>query len=183
MIKTDLSTFTCANFNRGASAIREALWLIVRDLLFLRFPFGAYPLKRVVLRWFGAKVGNGVVIKPGAKITFPWKLEVNDYAWIGEESWIINLDHVSIGANACISQRAVLCTGNHDYSKSTFNLLTKSITVEDGAWIASNAWVGPGVTVGSHAILTAGSVATKHLEPYSIYQGNPAKKIRARIIK
>ena len=179
----DLSQFSNSDFDRGASRLRETLWLLVRSLLFLYFPFGLYRVKRSVLIAFGAKIGKGVTIKPGAKIVFPWKLQIDDYAWIGEDSMIINLGHVRIGKSACVSQRAVLCTGSHDYSKTTFDLITQDIVVQDGSWIAAGAWVGPGVTVGSHAILAAGSVTNKDLEPYGIYQGNPAVKVRERVIE
>ena len=179
----DLKTFENNSFDRGASKYRETLWLLIRSILFIGSPFPLYSFKRFVLRVFGAKIGKGVIVKPGAKITFPWKLEVGDFAWIGEECWIINLDLVRIGNNVCIAQRAMLCTGNHDYSRSTFDLMTSPIMLEEGAWIAANAWVGPGVTVGSHALLTAGSVATRDLEPYKIYQGNPARAIKDRQIK
>lgn len=180
--KVDLFSFSNSSFKRGANSIKEVLWLFVRSFFFLNNPLGLYSVKRFLLRLFGAKIGKGVVIKPGAKITFPWKLEIGDFSWIGEESWIINFDHVRIGKSACISQRAVLCTGNHDYAKSTFDLITKPIIIEDGVWIAANAWVGPGITVKSHAVLSAGSIATHNLETYKIYQGNPAKVIRDRII-
>jgi len=87
---------------------------------------------------------------------------------------LLNLEKITIGENACISQRAFLCTGSHSYKLPTFDLITKPIIVEDGAWIGAGAWVGPGVIVGSHAVLTAGSVVTRDLEPWAIYQGNPA---------
>jgi putative colanic acid biosynthesis acetyltransferase WcaF len=82
----------------------------------------------------------------------------------------------------CISQRAFLCTGSHNYKLSTFDLIVKPITVENGCWIGADAWVGPGVTVGTHAVLTAGSVAGKSLEPYGIYRGNPAMLVKQRVI-
>lgn len=140
-------------------------------------------LKRVVLRAFGAKIGLGVVIKPQVKITFPWKLEVGDFVWLGEECWLLNLDRIVIGSHVCISQRAFLCTGNHNYRVPTFDLIVKPILVEDGAWVGAGSWVAPGVTIRSHAILTAGSVATGNLETFGIYQGNPAVRVKQRILE
>jgi putative colanic acid biosynthesis acetyltransferase WcaF len=131
-------------------------------------------VKAAVLRWFGARVGRGVVIKPGVKITFPWKLTLGNHVWLGEENWLLNLAPITIGDNVCISQRALLCTGNHDYTSPGFDLMTGPIVVEGGAWIGAGAIVGPGVTVGAHAVLTAGSVATSDLEPGGVYQRNPA---------
>lgn len=176
----DLSRFDNRAFDRGSGTVKEALWLVVRQLMFEWFPFGAYALKAAILRSFGAKVGRGVVIKPGVKITFPWKLELGDHVWLGEECWLLNLDRITIASHVCVSQRAMLCTGSHDYTSPTFELVVKPIRVEQGAWIAADAWVGPGVTVGTHAVLGAGSVATRDLEPFGIYQGNPAAKTRVR---
>ena len=121
-----------------------------------------------------------MVIKPEVKITFPWKLTLGDHVWLGEECWLLNLAPITLGSHVCISQRAFLCTGNHDYTSPSFDLITKPITVEAGAWIGAGAFVGPGVTVGTHAVLTAGSVATKDLEPYGIYRGNPGTMQKSR---
>lgn len=124
-----------------------------------------------------------MVIKPGVKITFPWKLQVGVGSWLGEECWILNLEHVVIEDNVCISQRAVLCTGNHNYNSRSFDLINGKIHVECGSWICANAFVGPNVRVGSHAVLTAGSVTSCNLEPYGVYTGNPAHKVRKRHIQ
>ncbi len=177
-----LSRFRAWNLDRGAGRLKEALWLIVRSVVFLHMPFPLYAFRRWLLRRFGAQVGRGVIIKPGVRITFPWKLVIGDNAWLGEECWILNLDHVTIGADVCISQRAMVCTGSHDWRSPGFDLILKPLTLESGSWIAAGAFVGPGVTVGTHAVLTANSVATKDLEPYSIYQGNPAERVRARVV-
>ena len=179
----DLSAFSNPHFNRGASKLKEALWLIVSLLLFRLCPFGISPLKRWVLRLFGAQIGNGVVIKPQVKITFPWKLSIGNHVWLGEECWLLNLDRITIGNNVCISQRAFLCTGNHDYSRSTFDLITKPIAIHDGAWVGAGSWIGPGVHMGTHAVVAAGSISTKDLEPWGIYSGNPAAFRKKRSIK
>ena len=179
----DLSRFDNRAFSRGSSRLQEALWLLVRLGLFELCPFGCYSLKASVLRLFGARVGQGVVIKPGVKITFPWKLELGDHVWLGEDCWLLNLDRITIASHVCLSQRAMLCTGSHDYTSPTFDLVVKPIRVERGAWIAADAWVGPGVAVGEHAILAAGSVATRDLESFGIYQGNPALKTRVRELR
>lgn len=179
----DLSRFDNSSFDRGGGLLKEALWLTVSLLLFRLCPFSFSTLKRTVLRAFGARIGRGVVIKPQVRITFPWKLTIGDYVWLGEECWLLNLEQIAIGSNVCISQRAFLCTGSHNYKSPTFDLIVKPITVEDGAWLGAGCWVGPGVTVGSHAVLTAGSVATKNLDPWGIYQGNPAVLVKQRVIQ
>lgn len=112
-----------------------------------------------------------------------WKLTIGDHVWLGEYCWIDNLDEVIIGSHVCISQGALLLTGNHDYTQSSFDYRNAPIVIEDGAWIGAKTVVCPGVTVHSHAILTVGSIATKDMEEYGIYQGNPAQLIRKRVIK
>ncbi len=176
----DLSTFSSAHFDRGASRSRELLWLFVSLVLFRLCPLSLSRLKCAILRAFGAKIGTGITIKPQVKITFPWKLAIGDHVWLGEECWLLNLDQIVIGNHVCISQRAFLCTGNHDYGKSTFDLIIKPIVLHDGCWIGASAWVGQGVTAGVESILTAGSVATKNLEPSGIYRGNPAMLTKKR---
>jgi putative colanic acid biosynthesis acetyltransferase WcaF len=177
----DLSKFSTGTFQRGASPLKESLWLLVSLGLFRLCPFSLSPLKRMVLRAFGARIGNNVTIKPQVKITFPWKLTLGDHVWLGEECWLLNLERISIGNNVCISQRAFLCTGSHDYKLSTFDLITKPIIVENGAWLGADCWIGPGVVIGADSILTAGSVTTKSLEPGGIYRGNPAVFLRPRM--
>jgi len=181
-LKVDFSIYSVGRFDRGASKLKEGTWLLVNLLVFQLCPFSFSGLKCIVLRRFGGKIGRGVVIKPQVKITFPWKLTLGDHVWLGEECWLLNLDHITIADNVCISQRAFLCTGNHNYKSPTFDLITKPIHIEEGAWIAAGAMVGPGVRMGSHAVLAAGSVATDDLQPYSIYRGNPAILIKQRII-
>ena len=136
-----------------------------------------------LLRLFGAKIGKGVVVKPGVNIKYPWNLSIGNYTWIGENVWIDNLTHISIGNDVCISQGAYLLTGNHDFSKKTFDLMVKPITIEDGVWIGAKVIVCPGVTAESHAVLTAGSVATKNLAAYTIYSGHPAAAVKERSIR
>jgi putative colanic acid biosynthesis acetyltransferase WcaF len=124
-----------------------------------------------------------VIIKPGVRIKYPWKLEIGSYSWIGESVWIDNLDEVKIGSNVCISQGALLLCGNHDFTKSTFDLMTGKIVLEDGVWIGAKSQVGPGVNVKNHAVLAMGSTATKDLKPFIIYRGNPAVEIKKRVIR
>jgi putative colanic acid biosynthesis acetyltransferase WcaF len=181
-MQVSLANFDNATFDRGRSRLVELAWMVASALLFRHSLAVWSGLKVAVLRGFGARVGTGVLIKPGVQIKFPWKLTVGNDVWIGEHVWIDNLDTVTIGSDVCISQGAMLLCGSHDFKRETFDLVTRPITVEDGAWICARAIVCPGVRVGSHAVLTAGSVATGDTETNGIYQGNPAHLKRPRII-
>jgi putative colanic acid biosynthesis acetyltransferase WcaF len=179
----NLGEFRNQDFDRGASCAREFLWLTLRAWLFDRSVMPWYRLRRAVLRGFGARVGEGVIVKPQVKITFPWKLAVGDRAWLGEEAWIMNLAPVEIGRDVCLSQRAFLCTGSHDWSDPAFKLVTAPITVRDGAWICANAFVGPGVTIGERAVVTAGSVVTHDLPADMVCAGNPCEAVKPRRLR
>lgn len=165
----------------GANPFKLYLWYFAKEL-FINSAFPFNGLRLAILRMFGAKIGKGVVIKPHVTIKFPWKLSVGDNVWLGEKIWIENQAYVTIGNNVCISQNAMLITGNHDYTKTTFDLMIGEIRLGDGAWVGAGAKVCPDTTFGSHAILSVGSIASGTLEPYSIYRGNPAVKVKDRII-
>lgn len=181
MLQTRLDKFNNSWYQPGSS-IKRLLWYFVNEWLFNVGWFPISSVKCAILRLFGAKIGRGVVIKPHVNIKYPWFLCIGDYSWIGESVWIDNLGQVDIGAHVCLSQGAMLLCGSHDYKKSAFDLLVKPITIEDGAWIGAQALVCPGVSVKTHAVLAAQSVATSDLEAYCIYQGNPAQKKRQREI-
>lgn len=127
-------------------------------------------------------MGKGVLIKPFVNIKYPWFLIIGDFVWIGENVWIDNLTHTRIGNNVCLSQGAMLLTGNHNYAMPGFDLLVKGIVIEDGVWIGAKAVICPGIICNSHSVLMAGAVATSDMEKYAVYGGNPAKKIKERII-
>ena len=168
-----------SSFDRGRSRYVELLWLVLDALLVRsRLPGGAH--RRLILRSFGATIGKRVLIKPGVRIKFPWRLAIGDDSWIGEEVWIDNLARVQIGANCCISQGVYICTGSHDWGTPTFDLIVKPVKIEDGAWVASRSVIGPGVLVGEGAVLSLGSVATSDLAPWGIYQGVPATLVKRR---
>lgn len=178
---TELSTYNNDWYQPGPS-FKRACWYPVNELIFKSGWFPFYGLKRSLLRLFGARVGKNVFIKPGVNIKYPWFLQTGDHVWIGEKVWIDNLALVTIGDNVCISQGAFFLCGNHNYTRPSFDLMVQPIIVESGSWIGAKAIVCGGVTCGSHSVLSVASVATSNLLPYSIYQGNPAVKVKERII-
>lgn len=150
--------------NRGVSKLKEICWYFVKMLFFLSaFPFPK-GLKVTLLRAFGAKVGTGVVIKPRVNIHFPWKLDIGNHVWIGEEAFILNFEQVTIESNVCISQRAFLCGGNHDYRVPSMPYRNGPIVLKAGSWVGACSFIGPNVTVGIDAVITVGSVVTSNIE-------------------
>jgi len=182
-IKTRLDLYDNKTYQPGRNVIIRTLWYFVNVLFFINPLNPVSSLKVFMLRIFGSKVGKGVNIKPSVNIKYPWRLKIGNNVWIGEAVWIDNLDDVEIGDNACISQGALLLTGNHNYKRSTFDLMTGKIILEEGVWIGAKTIVAPGIKCLSHSVLSAGSVLSSDMDPYSVYSGNPAVKIRTRIIE
>lgn len=163
--------------------LRYVLWLIISNIFFLtNIP---YPnkFKVLILKIFGGKVGNKVVIKPWVKIKFPWMLTLGNAVWLGESVWIDNISEVKIGNNVCISQGALLITGNHNYSSESFELISKPIIIEDGVWVCAKSIVFGGIAIHSHSVLSINSLASQDLKSYSVYSGNPAIFVKNRNIK
>lgn len=156
----ELSQFTSKDFDRGASKLKEGLWILVKCVFFLNpLPLPS-RLRCTLLRLFGAKVGKNVVIRSRANISFPWRLTIGNNTWIGEQVEILTLAPVTVGSNVCISQRAFLCTGSHDFRSASFDLITRPISIEDHSWIASSSFIAPGVTVERGAMVGAGVTVT-----------------------
>lgn len=182
MRKTDLNTFNNSWYSPGSS-IKRILWYFTNIIFFQNPFFPIVKFKVALLKLFGAKIGVGVIIKPKVNIKYPWFLTVGNHVWIGEDVWIDNLGEVTIGDNCCISQGAMLLSGNHHYRKTTFDLIIRPIVLDDGVWIGAKSMVTQGVKCASHSILAVSSVASSNLEPYTIYRGNPALAIKQRIIE
>lgn len=160
--------------------IGRVLWNYCGQVLF-RFTFhNWYGLRNALLRVFGAKVGSPVRIRASVLVEQPWNLSIGDNSSIGDRAIVYCLGPVTIGKHVSVSQGAHLCAGTHDYRQADMPLLRPPIVIEDSAWIAADAFVGPGVTVGEGAILGARAVAMKSLEAWTIYSGNPAQRVRER---
>lgn len=181
MRKTYLTSFNNSWYKPGPR-LKILLWYFFNVAFLKNYLNPSSTIKIILLRAFGAKIGKGVLIKPRVNVKYPWNLEIGNHVWIGEGVWIDNLGMVRIEDNVCISQGALLLCGNHNYKKSTFDLMVGNITLEEGVWIGAKSTVCPGINCYSHSILCINSVASTHLKPYSIYRGNPAVKIKERAI-
>ncbi len=174
----ELEKFSNRDFNRGASRIWEFSWYIVRAFFFLT----PIPLPSAVrtfwLRIFGATIGQGVVVRGGVNISFPWRLKLANNVWLGDQVTILSLASVEIESDVCISQQAFLCTGSHDFKDQKFGLITKPIKIEHAAWIAARCFIGPGVTIGRGAVCAAGSIIMTSVHPLVLVAGNPAAQVR-----
>lgn len=180
--RVTLAAFSAEEFDKGAGILKRTLWYFVNALI-VRASWNPFMgIKILLLRLFGAKIGRRLCIKNNVIIKFPWKLIVGDDCWLGEGVWIDNLDKVTIGNNVCISQGAMLLTGNHDYKRPSMPYRNAPIRIEDGVWIGARATVCPGVFVHKNSILTVGGTATKDMDENGIYQGVPAVKVRERVI-
>ena len=142
-----------------------------------------YGWRRFLLRAFGAKIGQGVIIRPSARVTYPWKLTVGDHAWIGDHVDLYTLGEIKIGNHVVVSQRSYLCTGSHDPASKTFRIYAKPIVVEDGAWVATDVFVGPGVRIGRNALIGARSSLFTDARAGFVHVGSPAKPIRERVFE
>lgn len=179
--RTDLSTFDSRrNFARGRSRAVFAMWLLLKRLFFQTSIPWPNVLKVSVLRFFGGKLGHGVVIKPRVNIWFPWKLELGNHVWIGEETVLLNFEPIIVGSNCCISQQSFLCAGGHDFRDVSFSYRNAPIRLGDGVWLQARTFLCPGVCVGSESVVVACSFVKDDVPANSICEGMPASPIRSR---
>ncbi len=176
----DLSIFGLPPGFRGRSAVICQLWWIVEALFFRTSPQVMYGWRRFLLRLFGARIGQNVLLRPSVRVTYPWKLWVGDFAWIGDDVVLYTLGEISIGAHAVISQRSYICTGSHDYRKPSFDIYAKPVDVKRGAWIAADVFVAPGVTIGEETVVGARSSVFDSLPANVVALGSPARVVGAR---
>ena len=180
MIHQQLNTFKLPPDFRGKPGWYVQLWWIVQALLFRPSPQFMYGWRRFLLRCFGAKVGKGVIIRPTVHTQFPWKVTIGDYSWIGDGVVLYSLGEITIGRNACVSQKSYLCAGTHDYAQPDFPILSKPVTIEDECWLATDVYVAPGVTIGRGTVVGARSSVFKSLPAGMICMGSPAKVVKPR---
>ncbi len=161
--------------------IKRMLWIIVYYTIFKIFPgrfFKSY--RNSILKLFGANIGVGVIVYTSVKIWAPWNMQVGDNSCIGPRVNFYNQGFVSVGCNSIISQDATICASTHEIETTSFNLVLKKIVIGDNVWVASEAFIGPGSCVSNGSVLGARSVLFGTTESWSVYMGNPAKKIKYR---
>lgn len=177
----DLNTFKLPKNFRGRNAFTVQLWWVVQGVFFRNSPQFMYAFRRFLLRLFGAKIGKKVIIRPTVRTTYPWKVSIGDYSWIGDDVVLYSLGEIEIGNNVVVSQKSYLCAASHDYLKSDFPIFSKKIVIEDECWLATDVFVAPGITIGKGTVIGSRSSVYKSVPPNKVCNGNPAKIIRERI--
>jgi putative colanic acid biosynthesis acetyltransferase WcaF len=176
----DLSRFRMPAGFRGRSAVLVQLWWIVQDTAFRMSPQICYGWRNFLLRLFGAKIGKKVQIRPTTRVTYPWKLTIGDYVWVGDDCVFYDLGEIVLGSHVAIAHDVYFCTGLHDYTKIEFPIGQKPIRIEDETWIPNDVFIGPGVTIGKGTVVGARSTVLHDLPPGMICYGNPAKPVKPR---
>ncbi|MDO6810414.1 putative colanic acid biosynthesis acetyltransferase [Zobellia galactanivorans] len=164
--------------------LKRIIWLIVNKTIF-RCLVGdkLFAVRNAILRMFGAQLPKRVLIYSSCDIYAPWNLKVGKFSCLGPHTEIYNKDRIVIGENAVISQGTYLCSASHDITSLLLPLVTKPITIGNRAWVAADAFIGPGVTIGEGAVVGARAAVFRDVEPWTVVGGNPAKFIKAREIK
>ena len=182
MTMVNLRNYDNSWYSPGRSVVWRGLWMFVGLPLFRSTWFASSAARVALLRLFGARIGQRVVVRQQVTIKYPWHLIIGDDCWIGEQAWIDNLTQVRLGSSVCISQGAYLCTGNHDWRDPAFGLRVAPIELEQGAWAGARCLLMPGVRLGEGAVVGAGSVVSGSVPAYHVVAGNPACFIKERTI-
>ncbi|GAB4277383.1 MAG: colanic acid biosynthesis acetyltransferase WcaF [Oscillatoriaceae cyanobacterium] len=177
----DLRQYNQSWFDRGRPGWVILLWWFVQAVTFPLTPQPLHFLRRSILRLFGARLGKGVAIRPTARFTYPWKVTIGDYSWIGDDVVLYSLDRISIGSHCVISQNTYICTGSHDPQDRAFGLVTQAIAIGNGAWIAADCFIGPGVQIGANALIGARSSVFTNMPAATVCWGTPCRPHHPRI--
>jgi len=176
-----LNRFHLPNGFRGASALFVQLWWLVQIILFASSPQFMYAWRNFLLRLFGSKIGKNVIVRPSVRVTYPWKLEIGDNSWVGDNVELYTLGKITIGKDVVVSQKSYLCSGSHDYQSQTFDIYQKPIVIQDEAWVATDVFIAPGVSIGKGAVIAARSSVYKDMPEGMICIGNPAIPVKKRL--
>lgn len=176
----DLSNYKEIKPNR----IKRYLWIVISNTIF-RVLIGP-PFRHIrtfLLRLFGADIPYSSSVYQTCNIFAPWKLSIGKYTCVGPNTELYNKDTISIGNNCVISQGAFLCTAGHDITNKVNPLITKPIIIEDGVWVAADAYIGLGVTLKEGAVVGARAAVFKNVDSWTVVGGNPARFIKNRVLK
>jgi putative colanic acid biosynthesis acetyltransferase WcaF len=179
----DLRLYDQSWFDRGKPGWFILLWWLVQAIAFPLSLHNAHGFRCWLLRLFGAKIGKGVLIRPTARFTYPWKIEIGDYSWIGDDVVLYSLDRITIGTQCVISQKSYLCTGSHDFRDVAFNLVTAPIVIGNGVWIAADCFIGCGVKIGANAAIGARSSVFSDIPEQQVAWGTPCRPRYPRVMK
>ena len=177
----DLRSFRLPTNFRGRPAWFVQLWWLVQATLFRCSPQAVYGWRRWLLRRFGAKIGKGVLIRPTAVVTYPWKVSIGDWSWIGDDVTLYSLGDIIIGDNVVVSQNSYICSGSHDFRSPAFDIFSRPVHIESEVWLATDVFVSPGVRIMHGAVVGTRSLVLNDLPEMMLCAGHPAKPIRARI--
>jgi putative colanic acid biosynthesis acetyltransferase WcaF len=179
----DLRQYNQSSFDRGRPGWYVLLWWLVQAIAFPLTPHQLHAPRCALLRFFGAKIGKGVVIRPTARFTYPWKVEIGDYSWIGDDVVLYSLDKIGIGKHCVISQKSYLCTGSHDAQDPSFSLKVAPIAIGNGVWVATDCFIGPGVQIGANTVVGARSSVFRSLPAGQVCWGTPCRPHSPRQMK
>lgn len=178
-----LSLFRVPRGFRGRQGLYVQAWWCIQATLFRWSPQFAYGFRRTLLRAFGAKIGTGVIVRPTVTVTYPWKVTIGDYAWIGDDVVLYSLGEIYIGSNSVVSQRSYICAGDHDYTDPSFPIRGPSVHIGDQNWIATDVYIGPGVSIGSGNVIGARSSVFSDLPDGMVCLGTPCRPVKPRNMK
>jgi len=173
----------CVSRHSWRNKSGRALWAIVWRLLFLPTPKVLHGWRRFLLRMFGATIGPGVHVHPSVRIWAPWNLEMGEHSCLAPRVDCYCVERICIGEHATVSQYTFLCTASHDYRQPHLPLVTAPITIGAGVWVCADVFVGPGVQIGDGAVVAARSTVVRDVTPWTVNAGNPARMLKARLLK
>lgn len=169
----DLRNYRVPDNERGKPSWVVILWWLVQAIAFSLSLHNFNSLRCSLLRLFGAKIGAGVVIRPTARFTYPWKVKIGDYSWIGDDVVFYSIDQISIGSHCVVSQKTYLCTGSHSINDPAFSLITAPVKIGNGAWVATDCFIAPGVSIGSNSVVGVRSTVMKSIPAQRVAWGTP----------
>jgi putative colanic acid biosynthesis acetyltransferase WcaF len=158
----------------------RVIWGFVGFFFFRLSPRPLHGWRRFLLRLFGAGIGRGAHIYPGAKIWAPWNVEIGEESGIADGAVLYSQGRITVGRRCVISQEAYLCGGTHNFERPGFPLETAPIVLGDHVWVAARAFVHPGVTLGAGCVVGACAVVLKDLPAWTVCGGFPAQPLRPR---